>query len=150
MRGKLGMMSFLTLGILLGLLVGFQVPMAEENIDQQPLFLGVDHVGLYTGQHTDALTLVKWYEKNFGFRFIETPDSYIAILQPAGSLEIMKKEPQVKGHLAIQVTDIEAARKDLESKGLELEPTVDVGPALTAYIKGTDPSGYKVHLSYRK
>jgi hypothetical protein len=150
MKGKLGILSFLILGILLGLFMRFHAPIAEEYIGQQPLFLGVDHVGLYTGQQTDALTLVKWYEKNFGFRFIETPDSYIAILQPAGSLEIMKKEPQVKGHLAIQVTDIEAARKDLESKGIELEPSVDVGPALTAYIKGTDPADYKVHLFYRK
>jgi hypothetical protein len=150
MKGKMRIVSFLILGILIGLLVGFQVPMAEENVGQQPLFLGVHHVGLYTGQQTDSLTLAKWYEKNFGFRFIETPASYFAPLQTAGSLEIMKNEPQVKGHLGIQVSDIEAARKDLESKGIELEPTVDVGPLLTAYIKGTDPAGYKVHLSYIK
>jgi hypothetical protein len=150
MKGKLGIVSSLILGILIGLLFGFQAPMAEENVGQHSLFLGVDHVGLYTGQQTDALTLVKWYEKNFGFRFIETPESYFAPLQTAGSLEIMKKEPQVKGHLGIQVSDIEAARKDLESEGIELEPTVDVGPALTAYIKGTDPADYKVHLFCRK
>ena len=62
----------------------------------------------------------------------------------------MKEEPEVKGHLAIHVTDIEAARKDLENKGVELTPTIDLGPALAAYIKGTDPAGYKVHLFYMK
>ena len=150
MRGKLGIVGSSIIGIVIGMLFGFQEPMAEENVEQKPLFLGIDHVGLYTGQQTDALTLVKWYEKNFSFKFIETPASYVAILQTAGTIEIMKKEPQVKGHLAIRVSDIEAARKDLESKGIELEPTVDVGPALTAYIKGTDPADYKVHLTYRK
>ena len=68
----------------------------------------------------------------------------------SGSLEVMKSEPEVRGHLAIQVIDFEAARKDLESKGVELTPTADLGPALTAYIKGTDPAGYKVHLIYMK
>jgi hypothetical protein len=147
MKGKLGILIYVASGILIGLLVGFQASIAGENACPHSLFLGVHHVGLYTGPKTDALTLSKWYGKYFGFKFIETPMSYFATQQ---GLEIMKRESQVKGHVGIQVCDIEAARKDLESRGIELEPTVDVGPALAAYIKGTDPADYKVHLFYKK
>jgi hypothetical protein len=48
------------------------------------------------------------------------------------------------------VSDFEAARKDLESKGLELMPTIAFGRSLLALIKGTDPAGYKIHLQYIK
>jgi hypothetical protein len=124
--------------------------MASEKKGQQPLYIGVHHVGIYTGPNTDALSLAKWYEKHFGFKFREMSMSYFALRPGTGSLEIMKKEPEVKGHLAIQVSDFEAARKDLESKGLELMPTIDLGRVLAAYIKGTDPAGYKVHIFYIK
>jgi hypothetical protein len=150
MRGKLIIAGFAVLGIVLGFMVGFQVSIAEENKDRQPLFLGIHHVGLYSGKQTEALQLAKWYEKNFGFRFTETPTSYFAMLPKAGSLEVMKKGPEVRGHLGIQVSDFEAARKDLDSKGIEIDPSIDVGSALVAYIKGTDPAGYKVHLYYMK
>jgi beta-lactamase superfamily II metal-dependent hydrolase len=127
-----------------------KTPIASERKGQQPLYIGVHHVGLYTGPNTDALSLAKWYEKHFGFKFIELPRSYFALRRGTGSLEIIKKEPEVKGHLAIQVSDFEAARKDLESKGLELMPSIAIGPALIALIKGTDPAGYRIHLQYIK
>jgi beta-lactamase superfamily II metal-dependent hydrolase len=125
-------------------------PMASEKKGQQQLYIGVHHVGLYTGSNTDALSLAKWYEKHFGFKFIDLPRSYFALRRGTGSLEILKKQPEVKGHLAIQVSDFEAARKDLESKGLELMPTIAFGRSLLALIKGTDPAGYKIHLQYIK
>jgi beta-lactamase superfamily II metal-dependent hydrolase len=125
-------------------------PMASEKKEQQPLYTGVHHVALYTGPNTDALSLAKWYEKHFGFKFIELPWSYFAPRPGTGSLEIMKKEPEVKGHLAIEVSDFEAARKDLESKGLELGPTKTLPFVLNAWIKGTDPAGYKIHITHIK
>lgn len=124
--------------------------MADEEKGQPPLYIGVNHVGIYTGPDTDASSLANWYAKHFGFEFIETPISYVAMEPGSGGLEIMKGESRAKGHLAIHVTDFEAARKDLESKGIELTPTIDLGPALAAYIQGTDPAGYKVHLFYIK
>jgi hypothetical protein len=124
--------------------------MAGETGSQKPLFIGVNHVGLHTGTQTDALSLAKWYEKNFGFKFTETPVSYITSQSGSGNLEFMKRDPEVKGHLAIEVSNLEVARKDLEGKGLQLGPTMDMGPVLTAYIKGTDPAGYVIHLFYIK
>jgi len=124
--------------------------MAGETGSQKPLFIGVNHVGLYTGNQTDALSLAKWYEKNFGFKFTGTGLSYITNQSGSGNLEFMKTDPEVKGHLAIEVSNFEEARKDLEGKGLQLGPTLYVGPMLVAYIKGTDPAGYRVHLFYIK
>ena len=118
--------------------------------EQKPLYIGVHHFGLYTGDKTDALSLAKWYEKNFNFKLQETPISYFAIRPGSGSLEFMKKNPELRGHIGIEVSDFEAARKDLESKGFNLTPTVDAGVALVAYIKGTDPAGYLVHIFYVK
>ncbi len=150
MNLSLRIVGFAAMGIVLFFLIGPHSSMAGENKGPQRLFLGVHHVGLYTGQQTDPLSLAKWYEKNFGFNFIETPAVYASLLPDSGSLEIMKKESDVKGHLGIEVSDFEAARKELESKGIELEPTVDVGPVLSAYLKGTDPAGYKIQLLYIK
>lgn len=128
---------------------GTMIPTLTAD-EQKPLYIGVHHFGLYTGDKTDALSLAKWYEKNFGFKLQETPISYFAIRPGSGSLEIMKKDPQMRGHIGIEVSDLEAARKDLESKGLSLTPTVDAGFALVAYIKSTDPAGYLVHIFYVK
>jgi len=138
------------LGIFLIVLLGMETSMAGETGSQKPLFIGVHHVGLYTGNQTDALSLAKWYEKNFGFKFTGTGLSYITNQSVSGNLEFMKTDPEVKGHLAIEVSNFEEARKDLEGKGLQLGPTLYVGPMLVAYIKGTDPAGYRVHLFYIK
>jgi hypothetical protein len=123
---------------------------AGEMGSQNPLFIGVHHVGLYTGYNVDAPSLVKSYEEKFDFSFEERPPAYFANRPGSGCLEIMKKEPDVKGHLAIEVSDMETARKVLESRGVQLNPKRDVGPRVISYIKGTDPAGYKIHLFYIK
>ena len=140
---------FLMLAIFTSLLFVSQISFAGDTA-QNPLFIGVHHVGLYTGDKVDAMGLVKWYEEKFDFEFEERKPAYFANRPGSGGLEIMKKEPEVKGHIAIEVSDMEAARKALESRGVSLNPTKDVGPRQISYIKGTDPAGYKIHLFYVK
>ncbi|UCF86044.1 MAG: VOC family protein [Desulfobacteraceae bacterium] len=150
MNGQFRNVSIAMVGIFICLLLGLQTSVATEKKGQQLIYIGVHHVGIYTGPNTDALSLAKWYEKYFGFQSQEMSMSYFVLRPGTGSLEIMKREPEVKGHLAIEVSDFEAARKDLESKGLELGPTITFPFALSAYIKGTDPAGYKIHILYIK
>ena len=119
---------------------------AEKATPEKPLFIGVHHTALYTGGNADAADLRRWYEKHFGFEFMDLPMAYVAPRPGTGGLEIMKGAEQQRSHLGILVSDLDLARKELEGKGLELEENLDVGPAVVALIKGTDPAGYKLHL----
>jgi hypothetical protein len=58
----------------------------------------------------------------------------------------MKKEPRCNCHIAILVSDFEAALEDLRAKGIELaEPNIK--PTVKAvYLKEPDPAGNTIHL----
>ena len=58
----------------------------------------------------------------------------------------MKGEPRANCHLAILVSDFEAAVADLKAKGVELlEPNIK--PTVkSVYLKEPDPAGNTVHL----
>jgi hypothetical protein len=67
-----------------------------------------------------------------------------------GRIEVMKSpEREVQVHVAIYVSDFEAACNCLKEKGVELEePTIKPG-VKAVYLKKRDPAGNKVHLIYR-
>lgn len=57
-------------------------------------------------------------------------------------------EPQRNGHLALHVEDVDAARKELEAKGVEfLGETFDTGVCRMALFR--DPDGNDLMLHYR-
>ena len=56
--------------------------------------------------------------------------------------------PQKNAHLALHVDDVEAARKELEEKGVEfVAPTLDTGVCHMALF--TDPDGNDLMLHHR-
>jgi catechol 2,3-dioxygenase-like lactoylglutathione lyase family enzyme len=56
--------------------------------------------------------------------------------------------PQKNGHLALHVEDVEAARKELEAKGVEFAgETFDTGVCHMAFF--TDPDGNDLMLHHR-
>ncbi len=112
----------------------------------QVLYTGVEHVGLYPTSSASAAEIVAWYEKTFGFKGKEGNSSYFLASKGPGRIEVMKSEPDRPCHIAILVSDFEAALEDLKAKGVEiLEPNVK--PTTKAvYLKNPDPAGNTVHL----
>ena len=58
--------------------------------------------------------------------------------------------PQRNGHLALRVEDVEAARSDLESKGVEfLGETLDTGVCHMAFFRDPDGNDLMLHRRYK-
>ncbi|MCD6518899.1 MAG: bifunctional 4-hydroxy-2-oxoglutarate aldolase/2-dehydro-3-deoxy-phosphogluconate aldolase [Anaerolineae bacterium] len=112
----------------------------------EPLYLGVEHPGLYPTSQASAKEIVDWYARLFDFKVKEGNSSFFLSGAGAGRIEVMKKEPDRPCHIAILVSDFEAAVEDLKAKGVELlEPTIK--PTVKAvYLKDPDPAGNTVHL----
>jgi len=112
----------------------------------ETLYTGVEHVGLYPTSDASAKEIASWYEGVFDFEAQEGSSSYFVNGDGPGRLEIMKNEPDRPCHVAILVSDFEAALEDLDAKGIEyLEPKIK--PTVKAvYLKDPDPAGNTVHL----
>jgi catechol 2,3-dioxygenase-like lactoylglutathione lyase family enzyme len=73
-------------------------------------------------------------------------DTCLSIWEPARLG--MPFAPQKNGHLALHVDDVEAARAELESKGIEfIGDTFDTGVCKMAFF--TDPDGNDLMLHHR-
>ncbi len=112
-----------------------------------PLFLGIEHIGLYPNA-TSAEEITNWYTETFGFTKTEGTSSFFISGQGSGRIEILKTAEPIKCHVAIRVSNFEEACKYLQEKGIELEePKVKKGTK-AVFLKQPDPAGNKVHLLY--
>ena len=66
-----------------------------------------------------------------------------------GRIEVMKKQPEEQCHVAIHVSDIDAAAEDLQRRGVELEQPIVKPEYQVIYLKERDPAGNRVHLYWR-
>jgi len=113
-----------------------------------PLFLGVEHPGLYPDGAT-AADIAEWYAKTFDFAKVEGNSSFFVSGQGAGRIEIMKEPEPVKCHIAIRVSNFEEAVKKLQNMGIELaEPKIKKG-VKAIFLRNSDPAGNKVHLIWQ-
>jgi len=112
----------------------------------QGLYLGIEHPGIYPTETVSGAEIAAWYEKTFNFKMKEGNSSFFASGTGPGRLEIMKVEPRANCHIAILVSNFEAAMEDLKAKGVELlEPNIK--PTVKAvYLKEPDPAGNTIHL----
>ena len=112
----------------------------------EKLYKGVEHPGLYPTDQASAKDIVDWYQKVFDLEAREGNSSFFLWSDGPGRIEVMKREPNRPCHIAIQVSDFEAAVEDLQAKGVELlAPTIR--PTVKAvYLKEPDPAGNTVHL----
>jgi len=112
-----------------------------------PLFLGIEHVGLYPDGASGA-AIADWYAKTFGFRSAEGTSSFFVSGQGPGRIEVMKAPDPVKCHIAIHVSNFEEACRYLQERGIELEePKIKKG-VKAIFLKNPDPAGNRVHLLY--
>ncbi len=114
------------------------------------LFLGVEHTGLNPFAGASGKDIAAWYGQVFGFQVKEGNSSIFVEGSGAGRIEVMKEGGSDRSHLAITVSDFDAAVSALQAKGIELEEP-KIKPDLKAvFLKQTDPAGNQVHLLWRR
>jgi predicted enzyme related to lactoylglutathione lyase len=114
------------------------------------LFLGFEHSGIYPLK-TDAETIASWYEKIFGFTKTEEKSSCFLSGPGKGRLEIMKNlSGTAHMHVAVHVSDFEAAVVALKAKGIALKEPMIQPDLKIVYLEETDPEGNPVHLWWTK
>ncbi|NLD42407.1 MAG: bifunctional 4-hydroxy-2-oxoglutarate aldolase/2-dehydro-3-deoxy-phosphogluconate aldolase [Chloroflexi bacterium] len=110
------------------------------------LYTGIEHVGLYPSEKASGADVAAWYEKAFGFKSVEGNSSFFLSGPCAGRVEVMKSQPEVRCHVAVRVSDFEAALADLDAKGIAYG-TPNVKPTTkSVYLTEPDPAGNLVHL----
>ncbi|MGQ9681675.1 MAG: VOC family protein [Anaerolineae bacterium] len=87
-----------------------------------------------------------WYGEVFGFQVSEGRSSFFVAGKGPGRLEVLKEPAGDRAHIAIRVTDFEAAIAALQAKGIELEEPKITPQSKAVYLKQTDPAGNRVHL----
>ena len=112
----------------------------------QALYSGVEHPGLYPTSQVSARTIVDWYAETFGFQVSEGSSSFFVSSDGPGRIEVMKGEPDHICHVAILVSDFDAAVDDLKAKGIALlEPKIRP-TSKAVYFRDPDPAGNTVHI----
>jgi 2-dehydro-3-deoxyphosphogluconate aldolase/(4S)-4-hydroxy-2-oxoglutarate aldolase len=115
-----------------------------------PIFLGIEHIAIYPTETANATQIVDWYAENFGFTKEERQTSIMLSGKSGGKIEVMKKyEKDTRAHIAVYVSDFEAAYNSLKGKGVELEEPIIEPDYKVVYFKKPDPAGNKVHIIFR-
>lgn len=110
-----------------------------------PVFGGVEHIGLYARKSSPEV-LSAWYEQTFELKRKEGSSSFFVSGAGAGRIEFPKTGADAPVHLAVRVTDFEAAAAILQAKGIGLKDANLRPDAKSAYLDITDPEGNLVHL----
>jgi 2-dehydro-3-deoxyphosphogluconate aldolase/(4S)-4-hydroxy-2-oxoglutarate aldolase len=115
----------------------------------QPPFIDVEHIGFYGRGDVTGEEVVHWYQEHFDFAVEEGRTSIFLGGARPGSIEVSKEEKKDHCHVAIRVSDFDAAVARLRDMGIELEePKIKPGTK-SVFLKTTDPLGNSVHLIWR-
>lgn len=109
------------------------------------VFNGVEHIGLYA-RKSNPEALSAWYEQTFDLKRKEGNSSYFVSGAGQGRIEFPKTGADAHVHLAVRVTNFEAAAAMLQAKGIGLKDANLKPDAKSAYLDVTDPEGNLVHL----
>ena len=113
-----------------------------------PLFLGVEHLGLYShGANADEISA--WYARTFGFASKEGNSSYFLSGAGPGRIEVMKAPADTRLHIAVRVSNFEQAVAVLQAQGIGIKDPNIKPDAKAAYLDVTDPDGNPIHLLWR-
>jgi glyoxylase I family protein len=120
------------------------------------MFLGLEHTAIAS---PSPAKLAKWYVDHLGFRinfeydgnyFVRAPNgSMLEIIPSEGARAEQKMRDEGIRHLAIAVTDFDAAHAALQAQGVNFtgQPYVNQGNRLVFF---TDCDGNFVHLIQRE
>jgi hypothetical protein len=112
-----------------------------------PVFLGVEHVGLYPTKEANAQAIGEWYRNRFGFALKEGNTNFFISGPGSGRVEVVKEAITDRCHVAVLVSSFEKAVASLEAQGIALEEPLKTKPGIKAvFLKEPDPAGNLVHL----
>lgn len=115
------------------------------------LFGAIEHVGVYPGGEAGtSAEIAEWYNKAFNWPISPAGSTgFFANQGKFGWIEAMAKPAGERTHIAVSVSDFDAACADLKARGYELgEPKIDPTYRLV-YLKDRDPGGNLVHIVWR-
>lgn len=119
------------------------------------MFKGLEHTAIAT---PDPEKLGQWYAEKLDFPivhryagnvFVRAADGTMLELIPSegDALETGMKTPGIR-HLAVSVDDIDAGKKELESRGVPITSTLEAGANRLAFFNDLD--GNILHLIWRE
>jgi Entner-Doudoroff aldolase len=108
-------------------------------------FSGVEHVGLYA-RKSDPAALSAWYEQTFDLKRVERPGAFFVSGPGAGRIEFPKTGSDAQVHIAVRVSDFEAAAANLQAKGIHLKDVSLKPESKSGYLDITDPEANLIHL----
>jgi 2-dehydro-3-deoxyphosphogluconate aldolase / (4S)-4-hydroxy-2-oxoglutarate aldolase len=111
-------------------------------------FLGLEHLGLYSHQ-ASAASISHWYAQTFDFACKEGNSSFFLNGPGPGRIEVMKDPAETRMHIAIHVSNFEAAVAALQARGIGIKEPNLKPDVKAAYLDVTDPDGNLVHLLWR-
>ena len=112
-----------------------------------PVFLGMEHVGLYPTKEASAQAIAEWYGERFGFELKEGSSNFFISGTGSGRIEVLKEAITDRCHLSVLVSNFEKAVASLEAQGVALEEPLKTKPGIKAvFLKERDPAGNLVHL----
>jgi 2-dehydro-3-deoxyphosphogluconate aldolase/(4S)-4-hydroxy-2-oxoglutarate aldolase len=111
-----------------------------------PVFLGVEHVGLYPTKEANAQAIGEWYKERFGFELKEGRSSFFIGGPGSGRIEVMKEAITDRCHVAVRVSSFEKAVASLGAQGIALEEPKIKPNSKAVFLKEPDPAGNLVHL----
>lgn len=114
------------------------------------VFTGVEHVGIYPQPGANGMEMAEWYKSTFDFDIKEGSSSIFAQGSGYGRIEIAKTDASPHTHIAISVSNFEAALEVLKARSIEIEAPIIKSTSKAVYLKQTDPAGNRVHLLWRK
>lgn len=121
-----------------------------REVRRVPIFLGIEHIGLYPKPEINFEKIVDWYVQLFDFKVNVGNSSVFLMGLEDGMIEVIKNADLDQCHIAIKVSDFEKALNILHSKGVELDDPILKPQIKSVFIKGRDPIGNRVHIIWRK
>jgi len=120
----------------------------------------VEHIGLAA---QDTIALKDWYERVLGARVVftngENPPAFIIEMPGGAWIEIYQGNYSIKEiadnklqgwrHLALRVESVDAAKRDLETRGVKITETVKPAGGGGRVLFFQDPEGNLLHLVER-
>jgi 2-dehydro-3-deoxyphosphogluconate aldolase/(4S)-4-hydroxy-2-oxoglutarate aldolase len=110
-----------------------------------PTFSGIEHLGLYPHQ-ASAADISQWYAQTFGFTRTEGNRSFFVAGVGPGRIEVMKAAEDKRLHIAVRVSNFDAAVAALQAQGIEIKEPIVKPDLKAAFLDVTDPDGNLIHL----
>lgn len=105
---------------------------------------------MYLSNKVSEDELYERYAKNFGLSRAKGRSPFLVSGRGSGRIEIAKEpEENVRCHIAVHVSNFEAACRHPQEKGVELEEPIVKKGVKAAFLKKPDPVGNRIHILYQ-